>query len=493
MEEIINGEKLEVVNIRTSIDDIENFNELGQNIKDNGLDNAKIIKNTKNKCIIDLDNIRFTITYKKNKKYVIFILTPSFIESFKIIDKKDLVIEKDIAKQINKKKIEIIGIKDNIENFHIIRKSIIGFLKKGLMIKNNSTECIIDLDNIRFTITYKKDKKFVIYVITPTPIIDKLKFKTNIKVPMDHSLNKKQVEKYIQASDLNTQPILRKIFDNTKHISFEVFIKELNKNIEDLISTMKDNKDIYFYISFVYKNKSNYWIFLYIQDYLKFYHKDYVIHIIQDLNNNKNGDFIVFVDDCIYSGSQLGNSISYINNNNKLKLNIFILCSYISSLGLNKIKHRFEINPNLKGCKLIINKFLNNLPLINDYLTDNEMREINKYMFFMCNNKFLIYFDHKLADNVSTITNIYSGYVLNKKNAEILKSVKDKNNADIIPVINNCQNTKNLDTNNPSCPFTPYKETFKEFIKKFKLDNSIVYKTSPLKPNNNKIIINKSA
>ena len=40
---------------------------------------------------------------------------------------------------------------------------------------------------------------------------------------MDHSLNKKQVDKYIQMCDLNTQPILRKIFDNTLHISFEVF------------------------------------------------------------------------------------------------------------------------------------------------------------------------------------------------------------------------------------------------------------------------------
>jgi hypothetical protein len=47
--------------------------------------------------------------------------------------------------------------------------------------------------------------------------------KIHIKIPLDHSLNEKQVQKYIDACDLETRPILRKIFDNTLHISFEVF------------------------------------------------------------------------------------------------------------------------------------------------------------------------------------------------------------------------------------------------------------------------------
>ena len=35
------------------------------------------------------------------------------------------------------------------------------------VIKNNKKECVIKVDDIIFTITHKKDKKFVIYIITP--------------------------------------------------------------------------------------------------------------------------------------------------------------------------------------------------------------------------------------------------------------------------------------------------------------------------------------
>jgi len=53
-----------------------NFEELGQGIIDYGIDDGILIKNTKKECVIDVEDIRFTITFKKDKKFFIYILTP---------------------------------------------------------------------------------------------------------------------------------------------------------------------------------------------------------------------------------------------------------------------------------------------------------------------------------------------------------------------------------------------------------------------------------
>jgi hypothetical protein len=53
-----------------------NFEELGKGIIDYGIEDGIIIKNTKKECIIDIEDIRFTITFKKDKKFFIYILTP---------------------------------------------------------------------------------------------------------------------------------------------------------------------------------------------------------------------------------------------------------------------------------------------------------------------------------------------------------------------------------------------------------------------------------
>lgn len=67
-------------------------------------------------------------------------------------------------------------------------------------------------------------------------------------------------------------------------------------------------------------------------------------------------------------------------------------------------------------------------------------------------NKYPIYFDHKLADFVSTYSNIYSGKIigLNK----------------VIPIITNCEhiNTiKDIDEMSPKCPIAPYKISTADF------------------------------
>ena len=65
--------------IRININEFDNFDEIGKRIVDYRSDDSILIKNTKKECIIDVQDVKFTITYKKDKKFVIYILTPTII------------------------------------------------------------------------------------------------------------------------------------------------------------------------------------------------------------------------------------------------------------------------------------------------------------------------------------------------------------------------------------------------------------------------------
>ncbi len=356
-------------------------------------------------------------------------------------------------------------------------------------------------------------------------------YKLNITYPLDHSFNKVKVEEYLNACDNEVRGIVRKIIDNTMHVSFEKFIINLNKNIKDLVNTILVDRPLFILVDKSYQYKSNYWIYDYLQNYLKFYYPRIKIIL---LNNHKldntliqDNDYIIKIDDCIYTGSQMSEDVFYINNINNLKLNFFILCSYISKKGQNLITNTFKENKTLKRCKLIFNKTIINFPTMFSCITYSECVLLYKYIkYYMpdgnfenyedgekeryITDKYLIYFDHKLADVVSTLTPVYSGYVLNKRNLKIqekfrqqkLKKLKEQkyniinsiiiffnlkkednnnnnNNDDndnykekrllYIPFIKKCERIINQDYYKPECPFTPYKLNFKDMIKKFKL------------------------
>jgi len=106
-------------------------------------------------------------------------------------------------------------------------------------------------------------------------------------------------------------------------------------------------------------------------------------------------------------------------------------------------------------------------------------------------NNYLIYFDHKLADPVSTITIFYLGIVPNQKNLFNFKRLNNifknkmsflitsyidhfinSNNFDIIPFIKNCNNFyNNISLWSPKCPFPPYKKDFFNNIKNINKNN----------------------
>jgi hypothetical protein len=146
--------------------------------------------------------------------------------------------------------------------------------------------------------------------------------------PLSFELNINACKKFIDAADEEVKDICRKIIDNTQHISYERFILSVNKIIDEYFETFETlhfdlNRPIFIFITIdeskkhhKYKYKSNYWIMEYVikrmKKILKSENSDCKIIIVNypvDTPEIQEGDTIIFIDDCIYSGSQLGSSI----------------------------------------------------------------------------------------------------------------------------------------------------------------------------------------
>ena len=207
----------------------------------------------------------------------------------------------------------------------------------------------------------------------------------------------------------NTYPInykqLQKICNNEQfniyfikyltHISFTDFYKQLQKICNNLLLKIKQNN--YKYIILVisgYINKSNLWVSLLSYTFLK----DKITHITSskdsfNLFNILNTTNVLFIhpDDCSYSGEQLLEQTNFSGIHKALfnNSNYYILCPYISKTSINKIKIYKLMYPE----DVII--FYN----INDYMKKDGIIT-NLY------NRHIIYFDHKIADDVSIYNKI---------------------------------------------------------------------------------------
>ncbi len=189
----------------------------------------------------------------------------------------------------------------------------------------------------------------------------------------------------------------------------------------------------------------------------------------------------------------MGNTVNLIVNTEMKAINYYLLVPYITKIGINRINRSFNSNIfNSKSkSKLIFAKYLHNPKLIQDVITREELAKINLYYkpFMNFYNKSLIYFDHKLADIVSTITVFYLGLIPNQKNLKTFEDMKINdikkygyfmlepsailNKLDLIPIIKNCSHyTQDIDMWSPQCPAPPYKKTFKKFINYIKSNNS---------------------
>jgi len=318
----------------------------------------------------------------------------------------------------------------------------------------------------------------------------------------------------------------------------EFKLKDNKRPIYIKIKDRDQNKSNYwlllYFINYLHETYPEIKIQVIMTDKINYEPSDKEIYLIKDnIIPYQDNDIILLIDDCIYTGQQIKRELQKINNaflnstevNN---INIFILCSYISELSIqNELNKIINILPNIKKCKNggtgkrkpeNINFSINgdntyiDIPIIEDFLSFDELYLLNEYYggneysfnneedgfeneiedddedkknIFSFDERFLIYFDHKLADYVSTIPIFYSGVVLNEKNRKIMKynyykkyAKFEKIDGDVIPIcqnfetfsndldviefIQNCIGTyseiKTININSPNCPYPPYKK-----------------------------------
>lgn len=283
--------------------------------------------------------------------------------------------------------------------------------------------------------------------------------------PKTHNIIEYKKQQFIYNCDKEVREIIEKVLNNTIHISFETFMTYLIQNFKKII---KFNRkcSLYIYITEDFIEKSNYWIYQLLNYYKSSFGFKGDLIIISSLNDLRlnNNDIILIPDDCIYSGEQLRLIVEEMTNNRNLKLNIHLFISFMTNKGLDKIKNEFSNNSNLDNCKLYLPYYIYNIDKsINNSLSDKEIKILENYYSIDMNNRYLIYFDHKMPDYYSTVPLIYSGIVANSKNKELLfqirknKKIDLKKDLDYIQFINKTDEIRNINILEPEIIKPPYK------------------------------------
>ncbi len=322
---------------------------------------------------------------------------------------------------------------------------------------------------------------------------------TKFKMPMSYPLNRENVKKFIAASAPDTRDTVRKFMKAIKHVSFEAFIHNINRNLKEVIKDVPNDRPLFVLIDVDnnddYMYKSNYWIFLHIQEMTKKLYKidtQYVDTI--DDTKIQAYDVILLVDDCIYTGTQMSLTIETMKNTFKKNVTIILFASYMSKSGLELLKKKTIENKELHMCFFDVNKYVHYIDNLQKYVTTPAMKDILYYYTPLYDKydtinihkmllrdaarelqKYPIYFDHKAADSISTFPLMYSGLVPNEKNRNLMAQIgvaEAEKKYDIFPLIKNCEHiSEKLNGGVFNCPKPPYKKGYSNFIdilRKFK-------------------------
>jgi hypothetical protein len=297
--------------------------------------------------------------------------------------------------------------------------------------------------------------------------IDKIINKDDIDEFGDYSLNNKNIDRFLKECDMCIKPIIKKILEKTKYISFDEFMRSFFSSIKKLNDELVkiDKKIVYLYEC---RCKCNKWIFKYFYRMIKFLNPEIKIKLINDRYKNfKDDDFIILPFDCLYTGFQITKNTKILCNNNKRKKNIiiYVLSPYMSSYGIFNMRNKEmekEYNYNLIiGSHIKIDKYLiteildfKEIELLGEYYPTIEEDKLGSNL----ENIYFFYFNHKLGDLNSTLTLLYMGVIANYYNMRNLGNYKKEKKSiklQILPLINNCNyiyNYSNIDTHNPICP-----------------------------------------
>ena len=318
------------------------------------------------------------------------------------------------------------------------------YINKAKSVKNSS----IDLQNIdpNFENQFKND-----------PIaIPKYTF------PIDEEKKQKylkDIEDNCAIDDYDSKQMIKdrykKFIDNMRHISFDEFIHSMIECIKKFEKNIKN--EYVLYIPYDDNTKSNYWCSQIVYHLLdKKPEKIMSIRDLFDSGNSKTKEIvennlknikkyqILLCDDGMYSGSQMEINLTFIKSLGVKKINI--ICPYVSEDAFNVIN---PFKPEVYYVDIIKNT--------NNFV----ISAIDKHM---------LYFDHKLPDKASILTEVFM-------KAEYPPACKIQRK-DPYYLIKNCVYDEKDNPNSPRCPYPPYKNktnkdvidilSHQEFTKKFR-------------------------
>jgi hypothetical protein len=264
--------------------------------------------------------------------------------------------------------------------------------------------------------------------------------KSKLKPKTKANINEKKLNKYIKLYKKENRAIISEVLKNTVNISFKKFYNELKIQIEKFNKYIKENSiNEYIFVLGVGNNcgastldfnifKSNLWVLMLGWKYLKIKPYDIILNLNTALRlyYPKIKDFLL-VDDCSYSGDQMFNQVIKVASTEFLfhdkkgyliktetnhtlyqpvqeKLaNIHLVIPYISKIAYDKIKEldlmtAFNI---IRYNSYIINPFKNILSITSLKIISDLYKNFYNYIDF--GNLIPIFFEHKIADMLSTI------------------------------------------------------------------------------------------
>jgi hypothetical protein len=320
------------------------------------------------------------------------------------------------------------------------------------------------------------------------------------------NINEKKLKKYVEMHKKENRELIRKVLQNVVHVSFKKFYSELKKQIGKFNSYLKENSiKKYIFVLGVGSNvgasttdfnlfKSNFWVFLLAWKHLKIKPYDIILNLNTAIRLYYPDikDFLL-LDDCSYSGDQMFNQVVKVASTEFLffdkkgfivrsqtentvyepvqekLVKLHIIIPYLSSIAYNKIAKldlttAFDI---IRYNSYIINSF-------QDVLDNKTLKDIDQlYQQFYKGTSFAtlipIFFEHKIADSMSTIDLILiKGQILDdpkKRFAFIDACTYDKNKphrSQFNPEIPNFNERKLY------CPQPPYINFKKNLLEKLK-------------------------
>ena len=266
-------------------------------------------------------------------------------------------------------------------------------------------------------------------------------------------INNVKIQEYIDLYEEDNKEFISKVLNAVMHIPFSKFLKDTQEQTEIFNNTIKKKK--YIYIIGVRTDvgssstdynlyKSNFWMFMLLYKFLDA--KPYDILLDLKIAINLYGDEYdyLIVDDCSYSGHQLIDNVLYTNSSEALykypdsfitesetrktlfkpvqqhNIRIHLLIPYISNIAYFKICNLSLVTSLNIKCynKYIINAFSNIL----DTKTLYKLKKYyNNFININTDNLIPIFFDHKIADIVSTIDLILiKGQVIDNKDLQLV-------------------------------------------------------------------------